>query len=72
MRSTSLSPYLSPTGYRSFLGLHGEPAPGLQPDEFCRRVIEAYVERELTGKLVPIRGDRATRSADNRLKGKIR
>lgn len=47
-------PFLSPTGYRSFLGIHAEAQPGLTPGDFVSRVIEAYVERELTGRLVAV------------------
>jgi hypothetical protein len=32
-------PFLSQTGYRSFLGIHADPAPGLLPVEFVSRVI---------------------------------
>ncbi len=35
-------PFLSTTGYRSFLGVQGDPVPGLSPDEFTRRVVESY------------------------------
>ena len=47
-------PFLSETGYRSFLGVHADPVPGLTPDIFAAKIIEAYVERELRGKLLPI------------------
>jgi hypothetical protein len=47
-------PFLSETGYRSFLGIGAEPVPSLLPDEFCRKVIGAYVAHELKGKLVAI------------------
>ena len=47
-------PFLSPTGYRSFLGIHAEPQAGLTPDAFTREVIASYVERELKGRLVDI------------------
>ena len=47
-------PFLSETGYRSFLGIHAEPQPGLTPDTFTRNVIATYVERELKGKLEAI------------------
>ncbi len=47
-------PFLSETGYRSFLGIHAEPEPGLTPDAFAREIIAAYVERELKGRPVPI------------------
>lgn len=47
-------PFLSPTGYRSFLGLQADPQPGLTPDTFAHKVIAAYVERELKDKLIDI------------------
>ena len=47
-------PLLSPTGYRSFLGVQGDPVPGLNPEEFTRRVIESYIANDLKGRLVPI------------------
>lgn len=47
-------PFLSTTGYRSFLGVQGDPVSGLSPDEFTRRVIESYIANELKGLLVPI------------------
>jgi len=47
-------PFLSPTGYRSFLGIHANPQPSLTPDALTREVIAAYVERELKGKLMTI------------------
>lgn len=47
-------PFLSETGYRSFLGIHAEPQPDLTPDSLTRNVISAYVERELKEKLLAI------------------
>lgn len=47
-------PFLSSTGYRSFLGCTVEPEQGMTPEGFVRRVIDTYIERELRGKLVPI------------------
>ena len=47
-------PFVSPTGYRSFLGLYADPVPGLLPDEFTGKVIASYIERELTGGPVAI------------------
>lgn len=44
-------PFLSETGYRSFLGIHAEPQAGLVPDEFVAKVIRAHVDRELKGTL---------------------
>lgn len=47
-------PFLSETGFRSFLGIHADPVPGMTPDAFAIGVIEAYVDRQLKGKLVGI------------------
>ncbi|MEM8821411.1 MAG: hypothetical protein AAGE90_18120 [Pseudomonadota bacterium] len=47
-------PFLSETGYRSFLGIHADPRPGMTPDTFAVWIIETYVARELGGKLVRI------------------
>lgn len=52
------APFLSPTGYRSFLGIHADPLAGLNPAEFCVRIIGLHVNRKLKGKLLPIRKDR--------------
>lgn len=45
-------PFISETGYRSFLGASVSPEKGMTPQEFVRRVIEAHVAQELKGKLV--------------------
>ena len=47
-------PFLSETGYRSFLGIHAAPVPGLTPDAFAAKVIAAHVARELKGRLLLI------------------
>jgi hypothetical protein len=47
-------PFLSETGYRSFLGIHADSAPGLMPDAFAAKVIAANVARECKGKLLAI------------------
>lgn len=47
-------PFLSETGYRSFLGIHAEAEAGVTPDEFVRRVVSGYVRQALKGRLVPI------------------
>jgi len=44
-------PFLSETGYRSFLGLGGALEPGHTPESFCAAIIEAHVARALKGKL---------------------
>lgn len=47
-------PFLSETGYRSFLGYGPGPIPGLTVDVFVARVIESYVKGELRGRLLAI------------------
>jgi len=44
-------PFLSETGYRSFLGVGGALEPGYTVERFCAAIIDAYVTRELKGKL---------------------
>lgn len=47
-------PFLSETGYRSFLGCTVPPKAGMTPEHFVQRVMEAYVATELRGKLLHI------------------
>lgn len=47
-------PFLSQTGYRSFLGIHADERPDLTPADFVRKVIGHYVETALSGNLVAI------------------
>lgn len=47
-------PFLSETGYRSFLGIYAAPVSGLLPDEFALKVIETHVARDLKGRLLAI------------------
>jgi len=44
-------PFISETGFRSFLGIHAAPVPDLTPDEFAAKVIAAHIDRELKGRL---------------------
>jgi len=44
-------PFLSETGYRSFLGVGGALVPGHTVESFCAGIIEAHVMRELKGRL---------------------
>ncbi|NDW06492.1 hypothetical protein GTK09_18895 [Jiella sp. 40Bstr34] len=50
-------PFISQTGYRSFMGFQAEPAPGLTPETFAAKVVAAHVEQALKGKPVPILPD---------------
>lgn len=47
-------PFISPTGYRSFLGIHADAVPGMTPDAFVAKVLAAHVAEELKGGLVVI------------------
>ncbi|MEM6678988.1 MAG: hypothetical protein AAF675_14065 [Pseudomonadota bacterium] len=44
------APFLSETGYRSFLGVHADPAPGHTPESFVVMIVEHYVSAVLKGK----------------------
>jgi hypothetical protein len=44
-------PFISETGYRSFVGLQATLVPGVTPDAFARAAIERHVATELKGKL---------------------
>jgi len=48
-------PFLSETGYRSFIAIGGELEPGFTPDRFAREVIAAQIKRENKGKLLSIK-----------------
>jgi hypothetical protein len=48
-------PFLSETGYRSFIGLRGALQPGMTPDSFVREIIALHVARELKGRLLAIK-----------------
>ena len=47
-------PFLSSTGYRSFLGVSVEPEPGMDVEQFVRRVVKIYVQEELGNRLLAI------------------
>lgn len=47
-------PFLSETGYRSFLGVYASPVPELTPELYVAKVIAGYVARENKGKLLAI------------------
>jgi hypothetical protein len=44
-------PFLSETGYRSFLGVGGSLESGFTPESFVIAVLTAYVERDLRGRM---------------------
>ncbi|MBO6816381.1 MAG: hypothetical protein JJ891_16110 [Rhizobiaceae bacterium] len=47
-------PFISETGYRSFLGCSVMPQEGMTPKDFVGMVIADYIDTELKGKLVAI------------------
>jgi hypothetical protein len=47
-------PFLSETGFRSFLGLYRALRAGVTPDAFALDVVTSHVERDLHGRLVAI------------------
>jgi hypothetical protein len=57
-------PFLSETGYRSFMGCHADPVPGITPDRFATEMCKAYVQKDCKGK-----AKRVERSYVDRLKG---
>jgi hypothetical protein len=54
-------PFLSETGYRSFVAVGGALEPGFTPDRFAREVISAHVQRKLNGRLVTIKPEHRER-----------
>lgn len=48
-------PFLSETGYRSFLGIQAEPTSGLTPDTFAEAVIRNHVRHALRGRLLAVK-----------------
>jgi hypothetical protein len=46
-------PFFSETGFRSFLNVHADMAPGMTPDSFVRKVIESHIRGECKGRLRP-------------------
>ena len=47
-------PFISGTGYRSFLGCSVAPEGGMKPKDFAAKIIAHYAETALRGKLIDI------------------
>jgi len=47
-------PFISETGYRSFLGCSVEPETGMTTEGFVARILERFIREELKGKPVAI------------------
>ncbi len=43
-------PFFSETGYRSFLGIHAEPVPGLTPEVFAQQTIQSDISHSYRSK----------------------
>lgn len=54
-------PFLSETGYRSFIAIGGELEPGFTPDRFAREAIAAQIRRENKGRLLAIKPEHRDR-----------
>lgn len=52
-------PFLSETGYRSFLGVGGQLEPGYTPETFAAAIVDTYVSRTLKGRLVKVQPNTA-------------
>ncbi len=48
------APFISDTGYRSFLGVGGTLQSGHTPDSFTKAIVSAYVSEQLRGRLLSI------------------
>ena len=59
-------PFISETGYRSFLGIHGDMPVGMTPDVLAGEAIKAYVDKECKGKLRKIDGSHVEREMARR------
>jgi hypothetical protein len=44
-------PFLSETGFRSFIGVHTDVVPGISPDKFAEQIIRSHVTRDRKNKL---------------------
>ena len=55
-------PFISETGYRSFLGCGGVLAPGFTPEYFAAGIIAAHLRSDLKGKLRSIRPEHRLRA----------
>ena len=52
-----MHPFLSDTGYRSFLGINTDVPRGMGTVEFVTLVLRAHIVQELKGKLKALKPD---------------
>jgi hypothetical protein len=65
-------PFLSETGYRSFIGSRPEVEPGMTPDTLAREMILAYMSRECKGKPKRIEQSYVAREMQKRVEKALR
>jgi hypothetical protein len=59
-------PFISETGYWSFVGCHADVVPGITPDLFAAEMVKAYIDRECKGKLRKIERSYVEREMERR------
>jgi hypothetical protein len=62
-------PFISNTGYRSFLGYRPDLEAGMTPDRFAREIIREQIKREAKGKLCKIEQSYVEREMERRVEG---
>jgi hypothetical protein len=58
--------FLSETGYRSFLGVHGDATPGMTPDRIATEVCSTFIAKDCKGKTRKIEQRYADRIREER------
>lgn len=62
-------PFLSETGYRSFIGAQGTVVSGFTPDRYAEEIIRSYIQRECKGKVLRIKQTYVEREMARRAEG---
>lgn len=62
-------PFLSETGYRSFIGIFAPPEPGVTPEDFAKGAIRGQLNREHKGKPYRIEQSYVDREIERRAIG---
>ena len=57
-------PFISETGYRSFLGMRAPPEPGMTTASWVSAILEAYIQSELKSKLCMVEARYDRRNAE--------
>ncbi len=59
-------PFLTETGFRSFIAINAPLMPGYTPDRFAREVVDGFIARENKGKLRTIKPEHRERHRERR------